>query len=115
MNIQTEMSDQAILEELGKRIAQHRLNENLTQEELAKEAGIGTNTIYRIEQGHSTQLSNLVRILRALKMVSNLNGLIDAPPLSPIQEAKSHKKERRRASWRKNEGQPAVWKWQDES
>lgn len=115
VNIQAEGSDLAILEELGRRLARHRLNQNLTQEELAREAGTGINTVYRIEQGHSTQLSNLIRILRALGLISNLNALVPEPPPSPIEQAKLKREERRRASQRKDQGPAAGWRWDDES
>ena len=104
MQIQPESSNQAILEELGKRLSRHRLNQNLTQEELAKEAGTGINTVYRIEQGQSTQFSNLIRVLRALGVIGNLDAMIPEPPSSPIEQAKLKREERRRASQRKDQG-----------
>ena len=58
-------SDDAALETLGRRLARHRLNRNLTQAALAAQAGVSTPTVQRIEQGHSSQAANLIRILRA--------------------------------------------------
>lgn len=116
MRIEGPLSDTAILEELGKRLLRHRLNQNLTQQELADEAGIGINTVYRLEQGQSTQLSNLIRILRALRLVSNFDALVPESPPSPVELAKLKKEERKRASHRKEEGGPSTsWKWGDES
>ncbi len=117
MDIQIEASDQAILEELGKRIARQRINRNFTQGELAKESGTGINTIYRIEQGYSIQLSNFIRILRALGIIHHLDQLVSYPPISPIEQIKSGKKKRLRASPRKakRQRQSAPWKWNDES
>lgn len=109
MNI--EESDQSILDELGKRLSLYRLNRNLTQEELAKEAGLGINTIYRAEQGHSTQLSNLIRLLRVLGLISNLDALVPDLPPSPIAQAKLKKQERRRASHRRSEVKTVRWQW----
>jgi len=62
-------SDTAALEELGRRIARHRLNRNLTQEALATEAGISTPTLQRMERGRPSQTSSLVRVLRALDLI----------------------------------------------
>jgi len=116
MRIEVPLSDTAILEELGKRLLRHRLNQNLTQQDLADEAGTGVNTVYRLEQGQSTQLSNLIRILRALGLVSNFDALVPESPPSPIDQAKLKKDERKRASQRREEdGSSTSWKWKDES
>jgi transcriptional regulator with XRE-family HTH domain len=116
MRIEARLSDKAIIEELGKRLLRHRLNQNLTQQELADEAGAGVNTVYRLEQGHSTQLSNLIRILRSLGLAGNLDALVPESPPSPIEQAKLKKDERKRASQRREEiGPSAIWKWDDES
>lgn len=106
----------AILEELGERLLRHRLNQNLTQKELADEAGVGLNTVYRLERGQSTQLSNLIRILRALKLISNLDALVPETTFSPIEQAKLKKEERKRASHRRKKNTSSTsWKWDDES
>jgi transcriptional regulator with XRE-family HTH domain len=116
MRIEGSISETAILEELGERLLRHRLNQNLTQKELADEAGTGVNTVYRLEQGQSTQLSNLIRILRALGLVSNLDVLVPESPPSPIEQAKLNKKQRKRASHRRKDESPSInWKWDDES
>lgn len=116
MRIESVLSDRAIVEELGQRLARYRLNQNLTQQELADEAGTGVNTVYRLEQGQSTQLSNVIRILRALGLVSNFDALVPEPPASPVEQAKLRKQERKRASQRTQEDSPSVeWKWNDES
>ncbi|MBL4819444.1 MAG: helix-turn-helix transcriptional regulator [Gammaproteobacteria bacterium] len=91
-------SDSAILKELGRRIAQHRLNRNLTQNELAKEAGISLKTLVRIEQGYPAQTPNIVRLLRALHLLVNMEALIPEPPVSPVQQLKLQGKKRKRAS-----------------
>ena len=51
MKIETAFSDQAILQELGARIANTRLERNLTQADLAKEAGVSKRTVERLESG----------------------------------------------------------------
>lgn len=115
MRLEGTFSDGAILEELGGRILRHRLRQNLTQKELADEAGIGVNTVYRLERGQSTQLSNLIRILRILRLVGNLEALVPESPPSPIEQAKSKKKERKRATARREVDAPsATWKWEDQ-
>ena len=65
MAIDRGTSDAAILKELGDRLARRRLRENLTQAKLAHEAGISKRTLIRLESGESSQLANLIRVLRA--------------------------------------------------
>ena len=109
------LSDDAALKELGGRCAQYRLNRNQTQEALAKEAGVSLRTLHRVEHGHSTQASNLIRILRALGLLGNLEALIPEPAISPIQQVKMHGKRRRRASSKSDKPeQKAPWSWGDE-
>ena len=73
-------------------------------------------TLQRMELGHSTQLSNLLRVLRALKLLNNLDALVPEPPVSPIQQLRLKGKTRRRASGKVAEpGQSAEpWSWDDE-
>ncbi len=110
------LSDAAVLKELGNRLAQSRLNRNMTQSALAKEAGVSTPTIYRVEHGHSTQATNLIRILRALNLLENLEALIPEPVISPIQQVKMHGKERKRASSPCKTSKPnEPWSWEDDA
>ncbi len=106
------MTDPAVLAEIGQRLARHRLNRNLTQAELAKEAGVSKRTLTRLEGGESTQLTNLIRILRALELLGNLDALIPPPVPSPIQQLRTEGKRRKRAS--RKQDTPASdeeWTW----
>ena len=105
-------SDDATLKELGSRIARYRLNRNQTQDVLAHEAGVSSRTLHRVEHGHSIQFSNLMRILRALGLLENLESLIPEPALSPIQQVKMHGKKRKRASSKPGKSEnKAPWSW----
>jgi len=90
--------DRAALAELGARLARERLRRNLTQEALAEEAGVSRATVRRLEAGHSTQLTNLVRILRALGLLENLVALAPEPAVRPLEALERARSERRRAS-----------------
>ena len=115
MKFSNDNSDEATLEELGRRVARYRLNRNLTQAALAHEAGVSQRTVHRIEHGHSTQVTNLIRIFRALRLLDNLQALIPEPAISPIQQVKLHGKERQRASSGPGEQkQEKPWSWGDE-
>ena len=108
--MRNDISDEAVLKQLGERILQYRLNRNMTQEALAREAGVSGRTIYRVEHGHSTQLSNLIRLLRGLGLLENMDALVPKPAISPMQQMKLHGKSRKRASSPdKEEGK--TWSW----
>lgn len=78
------MTDQAILEVLGQRIKQLRLNKRYTQKELAEVAGVNTNTIQNIEYGRSVSLSIFIQILRALKSLDQLDVFLPDFGPSPL-------------------------------
>lgn len=115
MSFERSATETSILQEIGARIARHRLNRNLTQEELAEQAGVSRPTIARLEQGSPTNLSNLIRVLRALNLIQNLEALIPSPPSSPIQQLRTKKRQRKRASsTRSSQARSAPWTWGDE-
>lgn len=117
-------SDQAILEEIGHRLARRRLAINLTQSDLADRAGISKRTVERIEAGESAQLSSWIRLLRVLGLIDGLEALVPEPAPSPMAQLRLRGKERQRARKRKgiryvadvspaprlNDGEPA-WTW----
>ncbi|MGI9323562.1 MAG: helix-turn-helix domain-containing protein [Pseudomonadales bacterium] len=97
MKISKNMSDKTLLTELGERLARQRLNQGLSQETLAEEAGVSRMTVHRAEQGKSVQLTKLVRLLRALDLLDNLDAVVPQPGVSPVQLMKMHGKARQRA------------------
>ena len=90
-----------------------RLQRNLTQAQLAREAGLSIRTLVRLEGGKSSQLTNLIRVIRALGLLDNLDAFIAPPRASPIEQLRSRVKERRRASPNsKLRGRSTKWtKW----
>lgn len=113
MNIEN-MSDTAILREIGSRLKRARLNHNLTQQSLARDAGIGRRTLQKAEDGQVTTLETLVAILRGLGLLSELNNFLPEPPLSPVQLAKLQGETRKRASGkRKAKTAPNTWQWEE--
>ncbi|MFS8606886.1 MAG: helix-turn-helix domain-containing protein [Gammaproteobacteria bacterium] len=117
MKIASTLSDAAILQALGQRISEHRLQANLTQAELAARAGVGKRTLERIEAGGGAELTTFVRILRALGLADGLDRLVPEIPPSPIARLELHGKRRRRASGRrgaKPRDASKPWKWGEE-
>ncbi|WP_373530915.1 helix-turn-helix transcriptional regulator [Vampirovibrio sp.] len=117
MRIENLTPDEAVLAELGSRIARYRLNRDMTQEALAKAAGISIITLKRIENGeHATNIVNIISLLRALKLLDNLELILPSEPVSPLQQMRTQKKSRKRASSRpKNTAQEPIWTWGEET
>ncbi len=116
MRLTSDLSDSMILAELGSRIARYRLNRNQTQKALALAAGISEPTVARLERGHSVQFSSILRVLRALDLIENLDEVAPRPSPSPIHRLRTEGKDRRRASTRGDaatSGRP--WTWADDA
>ena len=116
MKITSQLTDEVIFSELGKRLAEARLERNLTQDALAEEAGISKRTLERLESGASTQLSAFIRICRALGLLERLEALISPSLPSPIEQLKLRGKKRKRASGKKLAASAEKkWTWGDQS
>jgi transcriptional regulator with XRE-family HTH domain len=114
MKINELTSDAAILEEIGKRLLQARIDSNLTQAELAEQAGVSKRTVERIEAGMSSQLSNLIRILRVLDLLSALDSALPQAGPRPMDLLKLGGKQRQRVVKRGGGEQAETWEWGDE-
>jgi len=91
------MSDRAIVSAIGKFIKHVRLEQNKTQEHVAKEAGINRWTVSQIEKGESVTLTTLIQILRTLDLLPLLKIFTIENKISPIEYAKLQKNKRQRA------------------
>jgi transcriptional regulator with XRE-family HTH domain len=114
MKISKLLSDDAILAELGERISQCRIDRSFTQAELASQAGVSKRTIERAEAGASTQLASMIRIMRVLDLLPNLEHAMPAVEPRPMDLLKRKGKVRQRAS---RSDSPAEvrepWSWDD--
>ena len=100
----------AIAAELGERLKQARLNQDLTQAEVAELAGLSRKTVLNTEKGNA-QLEIFVAIMAALNLLEQLDLFLPKQDISPIQLAKLQGKKRQRASGhRKNNSEDrAEW------
>lgn len=105
------LTDDTVLSVLGDRLARIRLRKNQSQAVLAKEAGISKRTLERLEAGQSVQLTSLIRVLRALDLLTRLEAVL--PPLepSPRELVELRGKERQRASKSSTDDQPSGTEW----
>jgi putative transcriptional regulator len=53
---------------LCKRLQSIRLSRNMTQQQLAEEAGVSNRTIRRLEKGQGVSLDTFIRVLSALRI-----------------------------------------------
>lgn len=112
MKIDSRITDEALLKLLGERVARLRLSMNLTQGQLAEQAGLGLRTVQRLELGvAATQLSGFVRVCRVLGLVDGFETLIPEPVPSPVAQLKLRGKERKRASSVKPAEPAGQWRW----
>lgn len=117
MKIEASNSDSVVLEELGERLARTRLERNLSQQQLAHEAGISKATIERLEAGEPVRSTSLVRVLRSLGRLDVLDRLLPEPLPSPVQRLQLRGKRRRRASaprGAKARKEASPWRWADD-
>ena len=96
------ISDPAILKEIGNSLKQMRLKRNIAQGELAKLSGLDRKTISQLENGRAATLLTFVQVLRALDKLELLNTFSEEPEVSPLVMAKLKKQTRQRASKKKN-------------
>jgi transcriptional regulator with XRE-family HTH domain len=114
VKITGQLTDDAVLEELGTRIAGRRLEMELTQADVAEQAGIAKRTLERIEAGQTSQLTSLIRVLRVLDAVPGLDGLIPESGPRPMDLLKHAGKVRQRASGRRAaEATDDPWRWDE--
>ncbi len=91
------MSDKALICAIGVYIKHQRLEQNKTQAQVAKEAGINRWTLSQIENGESITLATLIQILRALDLIHLLSIFTIEETISPIAYARLQEKKKKRA------------------
>jgi transcriptional regulator with XRE-family HTH domain len=117
MKISTELTDSAVLEELGMRLAGARLGRNLTQAELAEQAGVSKRTVERLESGAvAAHLSGFLRVCRVLGLLEHFDSLVPKSETSPMEQLKRQRGKRQRATGKRvSTVKPGKWTWGDES
>ena len=90
------MSDAAIVKRIGEFVRQTRLNQDVTQAELARLSGLNRWTIGQIENGESITLGSLIQLLRALDVLDVLSDFEFYEEISPLAYAKLKKEKGKR-------------------
>ena len=89
-------SDSALIKTLGAFVKHHRVQQNKSQAQLAREAGIVRSTLSLFENGENTTLLVFVQLLRALKLLHILQHFEIIQELSPLQLAKLEHSQKKR-------------------
>ncbi|MCT4560311.1 MAG: helix-turn-helix domain-containing protein [Crocinitomicaceae bacterium] len=92
------MSDDAIIHTIGEFVRHHRLQQNITQKDLADRAGINRTTLSDMELGRRCQLVTLIQVLRILNKLHVFESFEVTQQISPIKLAEMEMKKRQKAS-----------------
>jgi len=113
MKISAQLTDEAVLQELGGRLAGVRIEHNLTQAALAEQAGVSKRTIERLESGEvATQLSGFLRVCRALGLLERFETLIPESVPGPMAQLKQAGRKRQRATGKRAAtAKSGKWTW----
>lgn len=96
------MSNSALLAEIGARLKSLRVEQNKDQQQFAYEAGLSLRTLSRLENGHSVSFEAVLKVIRALGLIERLDLLLPTVDISPVEQAKNKRNTpRQRASGRK--------------
>ncbi len=96
------MRDDRLEELLGRQVRQARVEEQLTQAEVARRANVSLGALRHLESGAGATISTLVKVLRALGQEDWLGTLAkehDPTPFNPLDlltSVESEQKNRRR-------------------
>ncbi len=104
------MSDKALIEMIGTFIQHHRLSQNKSQSNIAKDANISRSTLSLLERGEKVNLNSLIQVLRVLDLLHIMDVFKVNNQISPIEYAKLQKNKRSRArSKGKNSNEEVEW------
>lgn len=111
MKIYGDENNSFLLHEIGERIKEIRIAQNLTQEEVAEDVGISLSTIKRFEAGNGGTMDNFLRLLRYFELLQNLEVLIPEQQQSAEEIYRGISKRRRASKEKKSDEE---FKWGDE-
>jgi len=79
-----EYSIPELVQMLGSRFKDYRMRSNLTQKEVAEQAGVTVNTIHKFENGTvpNLSISTFLRLLKAIGCIEGLDELLPELPES---------------------------------
>ncbi|GHT10441.1 hypothetical protein AGMMS4956_01790 [Bacteroidia bacterium] len=82
-------SDNELLAEMGHRVANERIAQRMTQQQLADFISVEVLTIKRIENGKNFTVLILLKVLRALNRLEAIGDFLPAIEVNPLKKHKS--------------------------
>lgn len=104
-------SPEAVAREIGQKLERLRLSRNITQSQLALDAGISERTLRRLEAGNNPTLDSLIRVLTALRIHGNIDLLVPDSRIRPIERVRAQGAERQRSRPGKTANKAKTWEW----
>lgn len=96
MNIEA-MTNQSIAIEIGHRIEQMRLEQNITQQQVADEIGLSRVSYRKLVAG-AGKFENIIAVLRTLGRLDLVEQFVPETTFSPMEQLKLKGKQRQRAT-----------------
>lgn len=87
---------------------------NISQAKLAEEAGVSRRTISRMENGKGVSLDTFIRVMQALGLTDQLDALIPASDIRPIDRVNRKAPRKNASSPRTPKGNDKKWQWGDQ-
>lgn len=114
MRITFSSSSTEVMREIGRRIKSERIAKSMTQEEMARSAGLSLRTIGNLESGRDVSFSTVIEVLRVLGRVQGIDALIPEQVIRPSQIVSMGKVRERASRKGKADTLEGGWKWGDE-
>ena len=108
------LSDQAILEELGKRLETYRRFARMPDSRIFSRGGVKKDALAKFKKGKNISMLNWIKILRGANVLSQIETLFETPSLfSPLETLteKTHKMPQR---IRQKKTPQSSFQWGDE-
>lgn len=96
-----EMNEIEILQKIGARMREIRLEQNMKQKELAEKSGLSMFSISQMETGHNTSVQSLVQVLKALNRLDMIEPFLKEKEINAAALARfiqSQQSQRKRVS-----------------
>lgn len=103
------MTDEALAGHIGSFVKHHRLDQNISQQELAEKAAVSRSTLSLLESGKTVTLATLIRILRVLGLLRVMDAFVIDKKISPLALARMEQKKRKRAKKSGNAPKESDW------